>query len=65
MDIKNRSRRYTPEFRATATALTPDAAADTAQGWRENAASVDLGAEWVARSWMLAAYFQSIADRKS
>jgi hypothetical protein len=63
VDIKARSRYFTPEFRATATALAPDVAADTAQGWRENAASVDLGTEWVARSWMLAAYFQSIADR--
>lgn len=64
LDITARSRRYSPEFRAEITSLDPSVAANIAEGWRENAASVDLGTEWIARSLMLAAYFQSIADRK-
>lgn len=65
MDIKKRSRHHSPESRAELNALSADAAVIIADGWRDNATHADLGSSWTATSHALAAYFQSIADRKS
>jgi hypothetical protein len=67
MDIKRRSRHYSPQMHADIEARTADQLDDMAEGWRLNAIAdgvVDLGPDWVAKCWAIAAYFQYRADRK-
>lgn len=64
MDIKLRSRRYSPEMRVEIETYSADDLDNIADGWRDNAIDTILGPEWIARCWALAAYFQYRADRK-
>jgi hypothetical protein len=65
VDIKDRSCRYSPQFKEEVFTFTSGHAADIAAGWRDNATHTDLGADWVAHSWAVAAYFQYLADRNT
>lgn len=62
--LADRSRHYSPELRAEFNALDWRDAAERAAGWRRNATDTDLGPEWVAHSLAVAAWLQSISDRK-
>jgi hypothetical protein len=65
MDIKSRSRHYSPQLRAEFLTLDAADAAYRAEGWRDNATHTHLGADWVAHSWAVAAWLQHIADCKT
>jgi hypothetical protein len=58
--ITTRSRHYSPTLRAELNAYSAQDAAENARLWREIAADA-IG---VPRDWAIAAYWQSIADRK-
>ena len=65
MDIKLRSRHYSPSMHAEIDARTADQLDELAEGWRENAVTgADLGPDWIAKCRYCAAYFQYRADRK-
>jgi hypothetical protein len=61
LPITDRSRHYDPALRAQFNAYSAQDAAENARLWREIAADA-IG---VPRDWAIAAYWQSIADRKA
>lgn len=64
MDIRLRSRRYSPEFRAETALIGVTQLTLIAAGWRDSAANSDSPFPR-PYSLALAAYFQSVADRKA
>lgn len=61
MHITERSRHYSLEVLAEIHACGADHLTELAAGWREIAADPEIGK---LRDWAVAAYFQSVADRK-
>lgn len=62
MHIRQRSRHYSPALRAEINALSAEDAAERAARWREIAADPVISC---LGDWAVAAYFQSVADRKA